>query len=211
MTSSTHIARSDQMSSQDDVRWGDRLTVSWDGTTGKSNAGLQAALNNALGKQGKQLLNLHWRWPCSMQLALVLVPQFDATETGVLRVAYQVSFGSGNSIQLPVQETIQGTGTAAGNAVLSLIDTSIILPAQDVQVTVTGLSTDVDNPHPLLAGGSVQIGAFIAPQTEVHAMTEMLACLCRLEDKGNDGAGVDQRQGDWMPPGFYPEHLRYRR
>jgi len=208
---STGIARAGSMSSQDTVRWGDRLTVTWD-ANGKSNAGLATALGKALGRQGKQLVNAHWRWPLNWQLALVLVPQFDPAETGIVRVAYQVSFGSGNSIILPFVESIQGTGTAASNATLSLLDTSVLLPAQDIQVTVTGLTTDVDSGHPLQSGGGLQIGAFVAPQTEPHAMLEALACLCRLE--GSSG-GVDQRHGDWMeggiPPGFHPEPLGYKR
>lgn len=204
---STAIARSAQQSAQDTIRWGDRVAVTW-GAGGQSSAQLTAALQQALARRGKQITDMHWRWPCAFQLALVLTPQFAVNETGLLTVTYQITFGAGNNMTFTRNVTIPAS---AASVYVSAIDTGLVLPAQHIQITPVAIATGGEGSQ-IIAAGSVEIGAFVAPQTEVHAITEMLACLCRLE--GANG-GVDQRVNDWMegghPPGFHPEPLGYRR
>jgi hypothetical protein len=200
MNSSTHIARSDQARAQDTLRWGGVVPVNIT-QTGPSQANLDAALANAAGVSGKQLVNAHWRWPLTWSIALVLTAQ---NLTGDIFVTYEITMGSGDA-----QETIRRTINIANGQTDSTVDNVLRLPACDIMIRPTIISST--DSHAIAGPGSLEICAFAAPETEPHAMLAMLDCMCRLEEKNNDGQGVDQRQGDWMPPGFTPEPLRYRR
>ena len=192
----SEIARSMQMSAQDTVRWGDRVGLQFGPSP--SSASLSTALAKTV-SQGKQLVNLHWRWPSVYQVALVLVPDFAAGETGDVTVTYRIIFGSGNNIATTRAVTIPSSGFGLYN---TQFDLGLTLPAQDIQIDPVAITTS--DSHPLVGPGSLEIGAFVAPVTEVHAMTHMLECLCSIVE-------TEQRQGRWMGPGFTEERMGYHR
>lgn len=196
MTSSTHIATPGQSRSQDTLRWGGMLGVPIDATP--STAGLTAAIAQAMAKSGSQLVNAHWRWPLTWGIALVLTPQ--GAIAGDVSVQFAITIGSGDA-----QQTILRTVTIPNGSADSAIDNALILPACDLLIRPQVLTTT--DSHPVTGPGSLEIGAFVAPQTEPHAMLEMLACMCRIEGASN----ADQRRDGWMGPGFNPEPLGYGR
>jgi len=194
---STSIARPDQARAQDTLRWGGMLGLTL--AAAPSNADLAQALANAKAHNGSQLVNAHWRWPLTWSLALLVTPK---NVTGDINVQFSIIFGSGDA-----QQEILRTVSFLNGDVDTAIDVSLVLPACDVLITPRSVTTSGEGGHPIVGPGAVEIGAFAAPRTEAHAGLETLACLCRLEGAGN----ADQRQGGWMPPGFYPEELRYGR
>lgn len=198
MTSSARIARPEQSRAQDTLRWGGMMPLSWG--AGPSAADLAKALAQAQATFGQQLVNVHWRWPVVWRLALVVQGQFGAA--GTLLVTYAITIGSGDG-----QQTMQRTVTVPTAQTDATIDQTLpTLPACDLLVRVVNV-TSTDG-APLQGPGSAEIGAYAAPETEVHAPLEILACLCRIEGAGN----ADQRQqGEWMLPGFYPEPPQYGR
>lgn len=208
MSGSTHVARALQHSAQDTVRWGDSFGIA----LGNPNA-LAQALANAKAQRGAQLVNAHWRWPLTWQVAFILFPQFDPTETGSLTVRFAVTIGSGSS-QMTFNRDVTVPASAT-HVYTTVVDTGLILPAQDLLITPILITTPDGSPLGS-SGDTLEIGAFAAPQTEAHAMLQMLECLCRLEEnlcrlEEKMGGGADERRGDWMPPGFTPEPLAYGR
>jgi hypothetical protein len=140
-----------------------------------------------------QLNQAHWRWPLSWVWRLALTPQMPAVETGTFQVEIQVTIGVG---QAQSTFSLFYAITKTGSVYLPVTD-SQLFPAQDIQMraVVTGAATQAN------VTDAIIIGSFLAPQTEPHAMTEILA---RLEGEPKD-------QVEWMPEGFHPQALHYRR
>lgn len=190
---STGIARPEQHRSQDTLRWGGMIGLGVPAVFGS----LAELLANASAHSGSQLVNAHWRWPLTWAVALCVTPR---GVTGDIAVQFEIILGSGDA-----QQSILRTVNVLNGAVDTTVDNSLFLPACDILIRPKVLASD--DTHPLTGPGVIEIGAYVAPETEAHAMLEMLNCLCRLEGAGN----ADQRQGGWMPPGFYPEPLQYGR
>ncbi len=125
----------------------------------------------------------------------MLVPQFDSTETGTFTAEFLMTLGVGQGeMQTQLRYTISPTG-----GVYLPQNQQMLVPAQDLQLTVrvTGTAT-VSNPN---GQDNLLVGAFIAPQTEPHAMTAMFELT--VEGKGPEPV-------EWMGPGFTPQPLHYR-
>lgn len=142
------------MTTLSSVRWGDaqglELVV---GPTGIVNA------------QSSQLVHATWKWPLTWVVAVILIPQFQATEAGTFTVTVQAVIGVGAGAQ-PFNLTY-----AFPAAPYVPVFDQKFFPSQDLQIraSVTGVST--------LAPGTVeglQVGLFAAPLTEPHAMTQLL-------------------------------------
>lgn len=141
----------------------------------------------------KQLVAAHWRWPLSWNVLLIVQPFFEPGEAATFTVAWDVVIGVGQTTQT---FTLFQSVAPPYN---SIIDQRF-WPAQDLQITgrVSGNSSRQEG---------ILLGAFVAPQTEPHAMTEL------LEHARGARPQVQQhpQQVEWMPPGFVPEELGYRR
>ena len=186
------VARPGQAESQDVLRWGDVKSL--------ANL-LGATLPSAVQQSnigGKQLVNAHWKWPLTWQTLFVLVPQFAPDETGQLDVDFNITVGCGGGV-ITFQRRLHIPASAI-SVYSTVIDDALILPAQDIQIDLALVSTPDNNSF--TGPGQLIVGAFVAPVTEAHAMTHMLACMCE---------GQEQRQGGWMPPGFNPTPLGYTR
>lgn len=202
---STTFARGEQARAQDTLRWGGMFGMSF--AAAPTNPSLADDFARAQAHSGLQLVNAHWRWPLSWRLALVIVPRFDPTETGSVTVTYDVTIGSGDAQMTFTRALLVAAN--AGGTYDPVIDNVLALPACDLLIRARGLLMP-DN-APLGGPGALEIGAFVAPETEPHTALAMLECLCRIEGRGGAAPGIDERVGDWMPPGFTPEPLRYGR
>jgi hypothetical protein len=197
---------------QDALRWGGRTAVAWGphspvgGNTGPQ---LQQAVNLAKGQLGNQLVNAHWRWPLTWQTLVCIVPQFSPDEVGAMVVRLDWTLGSGDA-----QNTFQTFYTVSLDPTTglytSVIDTETILPGADVQVVLGALLPVAEaSGLPALTTTSVDvldIGVFVAPQTEAHALLLLLEGFSK-----DERFGAGEREGGWMPPGFNEEPLGYRR
>jgi hypothetical protein len=166
------------MSAHDTLRWGDTQSI-------------PVTAGEAPSSQTRQLLQLHWRWPLSWTVLLVMVPQFGPAENQTFLVTWQVTIGIGQAIQtFPLLYTFAPSG-----GVYAPQTPTLTIPAENLQMIAT-LTT--------VAGGAANdtdymlVGAFGAPVTEPHAMTSL-----------RDGLPHDGERVDWMPEGFHPERLRY--
>lgn len=190
---STSIARPEQHRAQDTLRWGGMFGVPVNGVITPTQS-----LAEARARSGSQLVNAHWRWPLTWSIALLVTPM---GVTGDISVQFEIIIGAGDA-----KQSILRTVTVLNGATDTTVDNTLFLPACDILIQPK-LITSTDS-HPITGPGTIEIGAYAAPETEAHAMLEMLSCLCRIEGAGN----ADQRQaGGWMPPGFYPEPLQYGR
>jgi hypothetical protein len=143
----------------------------------------------------KQLVALQWRWPVSWNVFTAIVPMFDPSEGATFTMSLEYVLGVGQGIDSFTRNfTIAPT---AGVYPVSVTD-QIFLPAQDIQITAV-LSGKQQTAQPEMC----KVAVWGAPQTEVHALLELLQFL--------RGEGSDQRQPQWMPPGFHPEPVHYRR
>jgi hypothetical protein len=174
----------DHGSALDTLRWGDVQQV----------VGLEATFSDATAIfKTVQLNQAHWRWPLSWVWRLALTPQMPAVETGTFKVEIQVTLGVG---QAQTTFSLFYSITKTGSVYLPVTD-SQLFPAQDIQMraVVTGAASQAT------VTDAIIIGSFLAPQTEPHAMTEMLE---RMQGKAPD-------QVEWMGEGFHPQALHYRR
>ena len=89
------LAAPGQARAQDTLRWGSLLNVTVPQGNPNQTA-LNLALMNAFGKQGKQLVNAHWRWPLSWRVALMVTP---VDVTGDILVQFAITVGSGDGQQ----------------------------------------------------------------------------------------------------------------
>ena len=202
------LATSPQHRAQDTLRWGGRTSLVWGPASpagGNSNANMQNALNLANGNLGRQLVNAHWRWPLAWQTLVVMQPQFAADETGAVVVSIEWTIGSGDA-QLTFSSSYTLAPTPVSGVYASIIDPTIFIPACDIMVQVKSLvAAPGDGKGPNTATvDSLDIGVFVAPQTEPHATLHLLEHWDKYLDSGN-------REDGWMPPGFNPEPLGYTR
>lgn len=192
------LAAPGQARAQDTLRWGGMLGVPI--SAGPAQAELDQVLREASARSGMQLVDAHWRWPLTWAVALVVTPQ---GLTGDVNVQFEIVIGSGDA-----QQRILRTVTVPSGSVDTAVDNTLALPACDLLIRPVAILTEGEGGHPLAGPGNVEIGAFVAPETEPHAMLHMLECLGKMCG-GADGAG--HRDGGWMPPGFSPERLAYAR
>lgn len=188
------LAAPGQARAQDTLRWGSMFNVAI--PAGPSQATLDQLVREAAAHNGKQLVNAHWRWPLSWRVALVVTPQ---GVTGDVNVQFELTMGSGDG-----EQRILRTVTVANGSVDTTVDNTLALPACDLLIRAVTITTEGEGGHPIAGPGNVEIGAYVAPETEAHALLHMLDCMC-----GADTAGG--RNGGWMPPGFTPEGLGYAR
>jgi hypothetical protein len=177
----------DHGSSLDTLRWGDSETL----------LGLETlAGGESSTVLSKQLAQAHWRWPLSWSFWAMFVPMFDSTERATFTVITSVTLGVG---QAQLTTEIRTDIAHDASNLYHPVNLAETFPAQDIQVRCRVIGqASLTTP-----GGqdSLAIGIFLAPQTEPHAMTEILA---RLEGEGKD-------QVEWMREGFHPQALHYRR
>lgn len=191
---------------QDTLRWGGRTGLTIQNPAGGAAAALAKALANAQGQQGKQLVNAHWKWPLTWNTLVCIRPIMAPDETGSVIVNLAFTIGSGDA-----QQTFIASYTVAGpGPYLSTIDTSLYLPACDVMVAVDsmGVPNEGGGPAPLNTTGTdvLEVGVFVAPFTEPHSALHLLEGFAR-DERFEQG----DRDGGWMPPGFNPETLGYKR
>lgn len=168
------------MTAHDTMRWGDVETI-----PGLERLGL-AEFPVLV---SKQLAQAHWRWPLSWNVWLVLLPAFDAAEAGTFEVTFRVTLGVG---QAQVEAPIPFTLTAP---YAPIIDQRFI-PGENLQFRASVKATV----GPTSAPDAITLAVFCAPETEPHAMTEM------LEAARGDPAKVTE----WMQnQPFTPEALQY--
>jgi hypothetical protein len=185
---------SGQARARDTLRWGDQFAFNFNPTVLISPT------------QSSQLIATHWDYPLTWNVMFVGVPVLNSDETGALHLKFRVVVGVGQSqtsFIYPFSTTAGAPLGAEGfnftgppyNAIMSLQQ----IPAQDLQVTslltVSGLTST--SPSEQLV-----VGVYAAPIIESHTMRD-------LADRLAPGQG--ERQGGWMPPGFTPEHLGYKR
>lgn len=145
----------------DTLRWGDNIPIALEGSA--------ALVGVSSGKSNQQVAKAQWRWPLTWGLRIVatvvgadpLSPAFDVT--------YEVTIGSGQNSSTATFGPYTITPTAVG--VYPTVTDFIQLPAQDVQVTATVVS---DKALSVGIVSTVYAGAYLAPITEPHAMTELL-------------------------------------
>jgi hypothetical protein len=193
-----NLAAPEQARAQDTLRWGGMFSVAI--PVGPSQATLDQAVREAAAHSGKQLVNAHWRWPLAWRVALLVTPQ---QITGDVNVQFEIIVGSGDA-----QQRILRTVTVSNGSIDTAVDNALALPACDLLIRAVTITTEGEGGHPIAGPGYVEIGAFVAPETEPHAMLHMLECLGKMCG-GAEGAG--HRDGGWMPPGFTPEGLGYGR
>ena len=160
-------------------------TLRWGDTRGFQLSAGEAATDTPT----QQLVAAHWDYPITWTVLLVMTPQLTGAEVNPFTVTYNVTVGVG-----------QGTHTypltydfIAGGFYAPISDQKFI-PAQDLQINALLTGNPSNNE-------GFQIGAFAAPMTEPHAMREIGRIL----------RGESQSHVQWMPPGFHPEEMGYRR
>jgi hypothetical protein len=160
-------------------------SLRWGDTKGFTLAAGEAATDMPT----QQLVSARWDYPISWTVLLVMVPQLDPAETQPFTVTYKITVGVGQGTQTyPVTYGF----TAAGFYVP--ISDQKTIPSQDLQIiaSLTG--------NPSVNEGFL-IGAFAAPVTEVFALRELMRAA----------RGEGEKHVQWMPHGFYPEEMGYRR
>lgn len=198
-----------QARAADTLRWGGRTSLSWGPSSpagGNNQTQLNSAINRARGKLGSQLVNAHWRWPLSWRTLVCIRPQFAPDETGTVTVRLDWTIGSGDAQQ--TFSMFYVLSPTAGVGYEDLVDPTLILPAADVQCTLSlgGIFAPDTDTHPISTAtvDMLEIGVFVAPYTEPHAGLHMAESAGALVD-------ANRQDGTWMPPGFNPEELGYRR
>jgi len=139
----------------------------------------------------KQLVAAHWRWPITWNVQFVLIPALPG-ETQIFDVDLQLTIGVGQAMmQFDKTYVLQRTG----GVYLEILD-NFNLPAQDIQsqvfINARGAQTGTNN--------SIQVGMFVAPMTEPHAMTAVLDEMVR---------GNEEAQTRWMQSPFRDNPLHY--
>jgi hypothetical protein len=185
---------SGQARARDTLRWGDQFAFSFNPTV------------LITPTQSSQLIAAHWDYPLTWNVMFVAAPVLNADETGALHLQFKVVVGVGQSQTSFIYPFSTIAGAALGaegfnftgppyNTIMSLQQ----IPAQDLQVTsllsVSGL-TSVGHSEQLV------VGVYAAPIIESHTMRDLAERLA---------PGQGERQGGWMPEGFHPEQLGYRR
>lgn len=182
------VERAVQQSAQDTLRWGDTLVQPFSG-----GADLSAG-----GQGTKQVVSARWRYPISWKLMCMATIQPPAGETATFNVRPLVVVGSGQG-QMQIRLPPLVLAPPYGDVVAFFT-----IPAQDLQVRflLEGVSDAVAGNQ-----GNIQVGAYVAPITEPHAMTHLADGFMRDERFAQEA-----RQGGWMQPaGFVEEPLGYRR
>lgn len=153
----------------DTLRWGDNIPVTLTGLTGF--AGLTQATSQ------KQIAKAQWRWPLLWGLRIIVSVQSADPAAPDFTIQFQVTIGSGQNSSTA---TFTYTTANTGIGVYPIITDFIELPAQDVQVTAMVTSTKALGAD---VTSTVYVGAYLAPTTEPHAMTELLD-LAKGEPEG---------------------------
>jgi hypothetical protein len=187
------------MSELDTVRWGDQQTLLF-----TPNLAGPAALIGVTAT--KQLVNAHWRRPCTWKLLVSIQPFMPSIEASTFHPQMNLFVGCGGAnVTIPVAFTV---APAAGvySPILQFFD----LPAQDIQVnfqvSMAGASDDTF-PHSWL------FAALAAPFTEPDGYTMTSEYIKQLIPS-LDSRAVDpanRQLPHWMPPGYEDGELRYRR
>jgi hypothetical protein len=180
------MTRRDEGSALDTLRWGDAEAL----------LGLEKLSGiESDGVVSKQLVQAHWKWPLSWAYWAMFIPSFDSTESATFTAEVNLTIGVGQGqATTKIRYAIAPTG-----AVYFPVNDQKLIPGQDLQirVNVTGKAA-LSNPN---GQDILLVGVFVAPQTEPHAMREILETM--------RGQGEDQVE--WMREGFHPQGLHYRR
>lgn len=192
----------------DTLRWGSRNNIAIVDPGGNS-ATLPTLYGQAVAiaqaAQGKQLVNAHWPWPLSWQTAVIINPQMAPDETGsvIVGVEFTIGSGDGNATWIatytvsppynPIFDPYQGPIPAAD----VLVRVAYLAQVTETSGLTNLLSVNTDN---------LEVGVFAAPVTEAHALRHLLEGFSK-----DERFGAGEREGGWMPPGFHPEPLGYRR
>jgi hypothetical protein len=178
------------MSSVTTRRWGDsqQILVS----------GIQEESANVY---TKQLLSCHWRWPLTWCVQLIMWPHLPVTETRTFEVDWEFQIGCGQAVAyLPFTYLfVPGVG-----GVYAPVTDQKFIPAENLQAIA---SVGVDSPGTTGPNDYFTISAFAAPQTEPHAMTQLLE---HVRGTGNEPDGTRWFRGSGSQGGFQEEPLRYR-
>jgi hypothetical protein len=172
------------MTALDTLRWGDTGDFVIPGTGPETTP-----------RVSKQLVQASWRWPLTWAVQFNMVPNFSATETATFVATFLVTVGVGQATFTYPQ--VYTFAPAAG--VYSPIRDQQLIPAENLQIiltSLTGVKTTTTQENFAFA-------VFAAPMTEPHAMTELLEEV--------RGGRARPRENGWMPEGFNPEPLEYRR
>lgn len=143
----------------DTLRWGDNIPVQLTGT---------AALVGISSGSSRQIAKAQWRWPLLWGVRFIVSVQSADAGQPAFTVSFQVTIGSGQNSST-CEFDLTSTPTAVG--AYPLVTDFEQLPACDVQVTAS-----VKSSVALAVGvtSTIYVGAYLAPTTEPHAMTEML-------------------------------------
>jgi hypothetical protein len=175
------------MSEIDTLRWGDVQSIS----------GLQKMVaETSIVLKTKQMISARWRWPLVWVLRVAFVPQFAADESGTFTITVTVQLGTGGGLlEFPFFYTLAPQPDGSYRAITD----AQLIPAQDCQVfvsvtssTATGTSLD-----------TLLVGAWMAPETEPHAMTRMHDMLAAAS------TAPPHREARWMREGFQDDPLNY--
>lgn len=144
----------------DTLRWGDNIPVQLTG------AAALVGISSSSSRQ--QIAKAQWRWPLLWGVRFIVSVQSADAGQPAFTVKYQVTIGSGQNSST-CEFDLTSTPTAVG--AYPLVTDFEQLPACDVQVTAV-----VSSSVALGAGvtSTIYAGAYLAPVTEPHAMTEML-------------------------------------
>jgi hypothetical protein len=154
----------------DTLRWGDSIPIVLVGAGAKGN------VSSGL----RQIVKAQWRWPLLWAFRPVISVQSTDPTAPQFVVTYTVTIGSGqNSSDIPFEYTM-----IPSFGVYPTTTDFIELPASDIQIVAS-----VFNNNLLTLGQQsvINVGAYLAPVTEPHAMTELLE---HVQTDGADHPGV---------------------
>lgn len=180
------------MADLDTLRWGDSQVLVF----GPFGAG-----EHAHPMTTKQLIAAHWRWPVVWGLRVIIRETgMDPAETATINLAVDVVVGSGQS-QATARFLYNLVSTAPG--VYAPINDLQFIPACDIQAGASILGSQA-----LVVPGvqqNIPVGLFVAPQTELHALTRI------YEKMLEQGGGESPRYlGDNPARPFQDDRLHYK-
>lgn len=191
----------------DTLRWGDNIPVQL--------KGVAAFVGISSSSSRQQIAKAQWRWPLLWGIRFIVSVQSQDGGSPAFTVKYQVTIGSGQNSST-CEFDLTSTPTAVG--VYPLVTDFEQLPACDVQVTAV-----VSSSVALAVGvtSTIYCGAYLAPTTEPHAMTEMLDHMrgdaenrgvrWMTEHHGSDPSGPQPGTGQGFPINPDPLHYQPRR
>jgi hypothetical protein len=188
------------VSDVDTLRWGDAFSFQF------SNA---ATGRNATVNLNRQLAQARWRWPIQWGLRVIIVPHFNADEAGDVTVNVLVTVGSGQNSTTAVFSYL--VAPTAGVYPVCINDFQQI-PASDVQVTAQLLTGQITS----ATLETLEVGIYLAPVTEPHAMTRMYEAMVEGKPEGKRwmqdyGEPSPQNPGTGIAFPINPDPLHYQR